>query len=650
MGKRQLLWYLAQRIIALFVVLFLIASVDFVIFRVIPDHDIVVPRTMDQDFIEQIVSEYRLDRPLTEQYLWYMWNTLTLDFGFSVYYRKGVDIADLTGPSLERSLWLFAIAGALTVLAGVAYEAVASSLRTRVLRMTMRLVALGLLSMPVLGQTMLAFDINARVGSPLPWQSPPYNHDLFGGGDTWDRLSYNISHGIFPVAVCVLLGFGFVSLFFRRKAGDGLGPRQVWRGMLGVLGAMRAHPWQTKFYFAWIVSYILLVDVMFNYHGLGTLLWESILTRDFPLVMTMFLIIAGILAISNCIFDILAAVFSRRADAPSPRDDSEYRDSAMHTGPRESPSLISSVESIWTDYRRSKAGLAALIVFVAIAFAALAAPFLATVNPNDPSNFEPMLPSENWVNPLPPSLDSSPYTGQRHLLGTDQRGMDIYSAMLYGSRNLVLACVTIGILALVLGFVSGVVGATLPSTKGILTRGLGWLVDIVGDTFVAIPLTLMIVGLSIVQRWGFWFVSLLVAPLIFLWASVSVAQQVRRTAKAAEVSGGGSRSVRRLFSTVLARALHITKLSIVIGLLTLLAIDFFGLFFDYSSWGAMLEGAYEREAVVYGAWWWYLSPILGTCLLLVSSFVIVDTLERIVRKKEYATGAAGAPSQSVTIA
>lgn len=153
---------IAKRIITLFIILFLIATVNFVLFRVLSEHG-VMPRTNDPILIDQINSRYHLKYSLFEQYVFYLWNTMNLDFGISTTRMKGVEISDIIVPYLERSLWMFGIVGALTVLAGVSYEAIASGMKRRGSRMTTHLIALIFLSAPALGLTMLAVDINTRL-------------------------------------------------------------------------------------------------------------------------------------------------------------------------------------------------------------------------------------------------------------------------------------------------------------------------------------------------------------------------------------------------------------------------------------------------------------------------------------------------------
>lgn len=649
--KRQKVIGIAKRIITLFVVLWLISSVEFLLFRVLPEHSI-VPRTNNPYLIDLIRSEYHLEMSLTEQYLWHIWNTLTLDFGISSTLFRAQNIADYVVPSLERSLWLFSVVFILTLLAGMAYEATASTLRNRIPRMTMRLAALLLLSAPAIGFAMLVLDLNLRLGASLPFHSSPYSTAHFGEGDDWDRLYYNISHGILPVATCILLTFGFISLFYRGEAAQGSSLRNIWREMGRVLGSMRDNPWMTKFFFAWILSSVLVVDVFFNYHGLGTLLWDSTSARDFPFIMALFFILAAILAISNAAFDVLSIALPRKAVVPPDIGDSAHELLPMQAAKRESLSLVVSAKGICVAYRRSKAGVAAFAVFVAMALIALAAPLLSTVqDPANPNNYEfPVLPDRR--NPLPPSIDPSPYTGYRHPLGTDGIGMDVYSAMLYGSREPVMACLTIGVLSLVLGFLAGLVGAALPPTKGPLTKVFSWLADTIADTFVAIPLFMMIFGLFFDQRWGFWVATVLVVPIVFLWAAVFVARQIRHESAVHDSAAGRrKRTVRGMLPTILARALHVTKVIVIIGVLTLIAVDlFWGLIsMDRTNWGQMIEGALMRDAVIEGAWWWYIPPIIGVCVLLTSSFVILDTLERIVRKGEGTAGAVKAPSPTVTV-
>jgi len=103
------------------------------------------------------------------------------------------------------------------------------------------------------------------------------------------------------------------------------------------------------------------------------------------------------------------------------------------------------------EFAEDKVAVVGLILFVAIAFVALAAPWLAPQNPYDLAQLDIM---DGGLSP-----GEAGFSGQVYLLGTDQQGRDMVSAIMYGLRvSLLVASVSLGI-AITIGTVVGVTAA-----------------------------------------------------------------------------------------------------------------------------------------------------------------------------------------------
>ena len=82
MGVRR---YLAQRILQTVLVWFLIATINFFIFRIMPGD----PRAallkpgMDPDIVQYVTARFGLDQPLAVQFVLYIVNIFRIDFGYS---------------------------------------------------------------------------------------------------------------------------------------------------------------------------------------------------------------------------------------------------------------------------------------------------------------------------------------------------------------------------------------------------------------------------------------------------------------------------------------------------------------------------------------------------------------------------------------
>ncbi|MDB2389730.1 ABC transporter permease [Alphaproteobacteria bacterium] len=108
------------------------------------------------------------------------------------------------------------------------------------------------------------------------------------------------------------------------------------------------------------------------------------------------------------------------------------------------------------DFRRAPVTIIASIVVAMLIIVAVLAPFVAPSNPFDPTSI-------NLMNGFTPPMDPNAFTGEVFLLGTDDQGRDLLSAIIYGLRislfvglMSVLLAMGIGVsLGLLAGYVGG---------------------------------------------------------------------------------------------------------------------------------------------------------------------------------------------------
>jgi len=109
------------------------------------------------------------------------------------------------------------------------------------------------------------------------------------------------------------------------------------------------------------------------------------------------------------------------------------------------------MQNFWSDYRRSWVAIAALIVIVALIVGSFGAPWLVPQDPYDLANLD-------WLDAfLPPGTEGS--GGYVHILGTDNAGRDMLSAILYGLRTSFVIGISAGALALTVGITIGLTAA-----------------------------------------------------------------------------------------------------------------------------------------------------------------------------------------------
>ena len=300
----------------------------------------------------------------------------------------------------------------------------------------------------------------------------------------------------------------------------------------------------------------------------------------------------------------------------------------------------------WKIFAANRLGFAGFIVLVIFAIMAVFSPWLSTVaDPNKLENQEPTLLPGNptlkpehsvtgWVNPLPPSLTPSSYTGIRHLFGTDHKGQDVYSMTIYGSR----ASLEVGLVAT---FISVILGASIGLAAGYFGRITDEVLMRVTDFFLVLPwFPLMIVMMAILGQKFLWVVIVIG---ITSWPSTAriVRSQVltvkeRQFIVRAKCVGASDSHIIKthIIPNVLPLIFANTVLLIAVAIFSEAFLDFFGLGDTrIISWGAMLESAYEQQAFLLGSWWWIAAPGVAIVMMVLAFSLVGYAVDDVLNPK-----------------
>jgi len=294
------------------------------------------------------------------------------------------------------------------------------------------------------------------------------------------------------------------------------------------------------------------------------------------------------------------------------------------------------MKKTWKIFRSNKTGMLGLIVLLVMLAMAFFAPWISTV-PDHPLLLEmrePKLEELNWVNPLPPMWDPSPYTGWRHPFGTDDLGQDVYSMTMYGAR----ASFIVGLVAT---FISVVIGAAIGLGAGYFGKMADEVLMRTTDFFLVLPwFPLMIVMMAIL---GPEFIWVIVVIGLTSWPSTAriVRSQVltikeRQFIERAKAIGAGDSYIIRthIMPNVMPLIFANTVLLIALAIFSEAFLDFFGLGDpDVISWGTMLERAYEKGAFSNGWWWWIAAPGMAIVLMVLMFSLVGYALDDVLNPK-----------------
>jgi peptide/nickel transport system permease protein len=255
-----------------------------------------------------------------------------------------------------------------------------------------------------------------------------------------------------------------------------------------------------------------------------------------------------------------------------------------------------------------------LVMLLVVILVALLAPWLAPFNPYQPVRIRA---EDIFAAPSP-----------AHLLGTNDGGQDVLSALLYGART----SLYVGFVA---GFITLVVGGGVGLISGYVGGRIGSGLIRFADILLVIPdLALLIVVVSLV---GQNLQTIVIVIGLIYWtrmarvvrAEVLSVRQRPFVLRARLVGASDLRILRHhILPFVAPLVLANTVLMISFSILVESALTFIGLGDPtVVSWGQMLNFAFNRGALSAGAWWAFALPGLAIVWLVFSTILIGIAVE-----------------------
>ena len=303
--------YIARRLLMVIPTLIAISLITFIIMHATPGSPM-QPHAPQANPLppaaqEALAKKYGLDKPLWQQYLNYLRNIFTLDFGFSYQYQTR-EVRDIMATTLPVSLHLGVMAMALAILIGIPLGIIAAINQNGPVDYLCSFIAtLGvavpnfILALFLIVLLVLLIPIIPRTGgwdSPIDWVLP------------------TLALALGPIGI--IARYTRASMvevlrqdFIRTAYAKGLSDRQVIvrhvlkNGLIPpitILGPM----------FAAIGTGSPFVEKIFRVPGMGRFFVDSLIARDYPMIMAVILIYGAFLAIMNIVVDILYGVVDPR--------------------------------------------------------------------------------------------------------------------------------------------------------------------------------------------------------------------------------------------------------------------------------------------------------------------------------------------------
>jgi len=298
--------YMLRRFLHSVLALLAISMLIFFMSRLTGDPTmLMLPDDASQEDIAQLRHALGLDRPLPVQYWAFLRKAVQGDFGRSI--KGQMPVSDLIKERLPHSIKLGAVALGFAVLLAFPLGVVAAVKKGTAIDTTANIVA-------VLGQSLPQFWVGIVLiqifAVRLRWLP------VAGVGSFWHYVLPAFTLGWFVVAGMMrllrssmldIMGSEFVKLARIKGMPEGT---VIWKHALR--NALIPVLTFGAIYLAILVTGAILVETVFAWPGIGQLIYQGIVFRDFPVVQAVVLLTAAIVIAVNLLVDIIYAYVDPR--------------------------------------------------------------------------------------------------------------------------------------------------------------------------------------------------------------------------------------------------------------------------------------------------------------------------------------------------
>ncbi|MED4017699.1 ABC transporter permease [Sutcliffiella cohnii] len=309
--------FITGKVIQYGIVIFLMLTLNFLLPRLMPGNPLVFLAGEDVGFMstaekEAILEKHGLNDSLLKQYGAYIKNIFTGDFGYS--YQQKMPIIDLLK---ERMPWTFLLTGlglVISTILGIIFGAIAAWKRGTRTDVNLLTGFMFLSAMPSFWVGMILVSIFA---SQLGWFPVFGAESAWNNYSGWERFVDIGRHLVLPLTTLVLISVTSTFMIMRYSMLNVLGEdyimmakaKGVKEKVIKYKHAMRNALLPVATVFMLSLGFMLggatVIETVFAYPGVGRLMFESVLSRDYPLIQATFLIITFSVVIANFLADIL---------------------------------------------------------------------------------------------------------------------------------------------------------------------------------------------------------------------------------------------------------------------------------------------------------------------------------------------------------
>jgi len=316
--------YFIGRLLMIIPTLFGVAVLTFILLRLIPG-DIVMLRygtgaLVSEDVLRAERARYGLDRPIHEQFVNWLWGLVRGDLGLSMW--TGKPVAYEVAIRLELTLELAIMATVIAVALAIPLGTLAAVKQNTWVDYAVRVFSIaGLESMP---SFWLGMILIAVFGAHLRW-FPIFGARTPGVPLEGTALLVDVArHLALPLVTLILVTAPGTFLVMRYAMLQVLGEPYIATARAKGVGersvlfrhAMRNAllPVCTVFMLnlGFVASGATVIETVFSYPGVGRLMYEAVLNRDYPVIQAAFFVVTLSVMAANALADLLYPLIDPR--------------------------------------------------------------------------------------------------------------------------------------------------------------------------------------------------------------------------------------------------------------------------------------------------------------------------------------------------
>lgn len=274
----------------------------------------VLGKNATPETLRALQAQLGLDKPVLEQYLSWLLHLITGRPGNSLVSSEPV--VALTSDRLLNSAALVLVAGVLGTIIGVAAGMYAGARRDRVFDHVSSATALAVSALPeFVVAVALILTFSTSVMHVLPAASP-----IDPGSAPWDQPTLLV----LPIATLVLVVVPYIFRMVRAVTIENLGSDYVQTARLKGMGerdvlfrhvlpnVVPAAVQAVGLSLLYLAGGVVVVEVVFNYPGIGQGLVSSVATRDIPVIQFLVMVLALFYVVINIVSDVITLVATPR--------------------------------------------------------------------------------------------------------------------------------------------------------------------------------------------------------------------------------------------------------------------------------------------------------------------------------------------------